>query len=123
MFARDAKQAIDTLIGKAARVEGDLDFSGGLHVDGRVTGNVRAKGASSSTLSVSEHGCVEGAVEVPTVLLNGTIKGDIHARERLVLGAQAKVQGNVHYGVIEMSLGAQIQGKLTQLEVPNERHG
>ena len=121
MFARDAKQAIDTLIGKAARVEGDLEFSGGLHVDGRVTGNVRAQGASSSTLSVSEHGCVEGAVEVPTVLLNGTIKGDIHARERLVLGAQAKVQGNVHYGVIEMSLGAQIQGKLTQIEVSHER--
>lgn len=121
MFGRDPKQVIDTLIGKSARVQGDVDFSGGLHLDGRITGNVRAPDASGSTLSVSEDGCIEGAVEVPNVMLNGTVKGDIHARERLVLGAQAKVLGNVHYGVIEMSLGAQIQGKLMQIETHHER--
>jgi cytoskeletal protein CcmA (bactofilin family) len=117
------KQAIDTLIGRTARVQGDLDFSGGLHLDGRVTGTVRAPDSSGSTLSVSEHGCIEGGVEVPNVLLNGAVKGDIHARQRLVLGAQAKVQGNVYYGIIEMSLGAQIQGKLMQVEATHERHG
>jgi cytoskeletal protein CcmA (bactofilin family) len=116
------KQTIDILIGKTARLQGDLDFSGGLHLDGRITGNVRAPDASGSTLSVSEEGCIEGAVEVPNVMLNGTVKGDIHARERLVLGSRAKVLGNVHYGVIEMSLGAQIQGKLRQFEVSHERH-
>jgi len=113
----------ETLIGQTTRVQGDLDFSGGLHLDGRIMGNVRAPDASGSTLSISEAGCVEGSVEVPNVVLNGTVKGDIHARERLILGAQAKVQGNVHYGVIEMSLGAQIQGKLTQHEVSHERPG
>ena len=121
MFGRDSKQTarIETLIGETVRLQGDLDFSGGLHLDGRIAGNVRAPDASGSTLSVSEAGAIEGAVEVPNVVLNGTVKGDIYARERLVLGAQAKVQGNVHYGVIEMSLGAQIQGKLTQIEVPS----
>lgn len=125
MFGRASKQRsiIDILIGKTARVQGDLDFSGGLHLDGSVAGNVRAPEASGSTLSVSEHGCIEGEVQVPNVLLNGRVKGDIHARGRLVLGGSAKVEGNVHYGVIEMSLGAQIQGKLMQLEVPDERHG
>ena len=124
MFGRDSKQTarIETLIGQTTRVQGDLDFSGGLHLDGRIAGNVRAPDTSGSTLSISEAGCIEGTVEVPNVVLNGTVKGDIYARERLVLGAQAKVQGNVHYGVIEMSLGAQIQGKLMQLEVlPHER--
>jgi cytoskeletal protein CcmA (bactofilin family) len=125
MFGRESKHtsAIDTLVGRTVHVQGDVDFSGGLHLDGRVAGNVRAPGASGSTLSVSEHGCIEGAVEVPNVLLNGTVKGDIRASGRLVLGVNAKVQGDVHYGVIEISLGAQIQGKLMQLEVPNERHG
>jgi cytoskeletal protein CcmA (bactofilin family) len=123
MFTRTSAPAIDTLIGKTSRIQGDLDFAGGLHLDGRITGNVRAPDASGSTLSVSEDGCIEGAVEVPTVVLNGTVKGDIHARDRLVLGARAKVLGNVSYGVIEMSLGAQIQGKLRQLEVSHERHG
>jgi len=123
MFNRDPKPTIDTLIGKSSRVEGDVDFSGGLHLDGRITGSVRAPDTSGSTLSVSESGCIEGAVEVPNVTLDGTVRGDIHARQRLVLGAHAKVLGNVHYGVIEMALGAQIQGKLMQIEVPHERHG
>jgi cytoskeletal protein CcmA (bactofilin family) len=121
MFGREAKlrnPRIDTLLGKEARIQGDLDFSGGLHLDGHVAGNVRAPEGSASTLSVSEHGCIEGGVAVPTVVLNGTVKGDIHARARLVLGAQAKVQGNVHYGVIEMALGAEIRGKLMQLPPP-----
>ncbi len=117
MFGRDSKPTtkIDTLIGRSARVQGDVEFSGGLHLDGHVFGNVRADGDSGSTLSVSEHGAIEGAVEVPNVMLNGTVKGDILARQRVVLGSQAKVQGNVHYGIIEMSLGAEIQGKLMPL--------
>ena len=47
--------------------------------------------------------------------LEGTVKGDIHASGRVVLGATARVEGNVYYGVIEMTLGAQIMGKLVRL--------
>lgn len=108
---RDAAR-IDTLIGKRARVEGDVVFAGGLHVDGVVSGNVRALADTAATLSVSEHGVVEGSVEAPQVVLNGKVSGDIVATERVVLGAKARVQGNVHYGVIEMALGAEISGKL-----------
>ena len=117
MFTRDTRQArIDTLIGKAARVLGDVDFQGGLHLDGRIIGAVRSDESRESTLSVSESGHIEGAVQVPNVVLNGSIQGDIHAIERVVLGATARVEGNVYYGVIEMTLGAQIIGKLVRLE-------
>jgi cytoskeletal protein CcmA (bactofilin family) len=116
MFSRDGSRSrIDTLIGKAARVQGDVDFQGGLHLDGQVRGNVRSDGAKDATLEVSASGLIEGHVEVATVLLDGSIRGDIHARERLVLGATARVEGNVYYGIIEMSLGAQIMGKLVRL--------
>jgi cytoskeletal protein CcmA (bactofilin family) len=116
MFTRDSRQPrIDTLIGKSARVSGDVDFQGGLHLDGRVTGNVRSDDSPQSTLSVSETGSVEGTVQVPNVMLSGTVRGDIHARERVVLGATARVEGNVYYGIIEMTLGAQIIGKLVRL--------
>lgn len=115
MFGRDQKQAIDTLIGKTSRVQGDVQFEGGLHLDGSVAGNVRAEGDADSTLSVSEHGSIEGSVEVPNVVLNGLVKGDILATGRVVLGAGARVQGNVRYGVIEITLGAEIQGKLSPL--------
>jgi cytoskeletal protein CcmA (bactofilin family) len=117
MFTRDPRQArIDTLIGKAARVQGDIDFKGGLHLDGQIIGAVRSDESPDSTLSVSETGSIEGPVQVPNVVLNGTIHGDIHATERVVLGATAQVQGNIYYGVIEMTLGAQIIGKLVRLE-------
>src|SRR5262249_46586066 len=116
MFTRDSRQArIDTLIGKAARIAGDVEFQGGLHLDGHITGAVRATGEGDSTLSVSESGAIEGPVQVPNVILEGTVKGDIRARERVVLGATARVEGNVYYGIIEMSLGAQIMGKLLPL--------
>jgi cytoskeletal protein CcmA (bactofilin family) len=117
MFTRDSKPPrIDTLIGRTSRVHGDVEFQGGMHLDGQVQGAVRSDGARESSLSVSESGLIEGPVEVPNVLLNGSVRGDIHARERLVLGATAKVEGNVYYGVIEMTLGAQIVGKLVRLE-------
>lgn len=119
MFTRESNQSrIDTLIGKTARVHGDIDFQGGLHLDGRVVGAVRADEGSASTLSVSESGSIQGEVQVPTVVLNGTVVGDIHARERIVLGATARVEGDVHYGIIEMTLGAQIKGKLVRLVPP-----
>jgi cytoskeletal protein CcmA (bactofilin family) len=116
MFSKEPRQArIDTLIGKVARLQGDLEFAGGLHLDGHVAGNVTAVPGTSSSLSVSETGGIEGAVEVPHVMLNGTVRGDIYARGRLILGATARVEGNVSYGVIEMTLGAEIMGRLTQL--------
>jgi cytoskeletal protein CcmA (bactofilin family) len=115
MFKRREKDSmgrIDTLIGRSASVQGDVEFAGGLHVDGRIDGSVRATTGSEASLSVSEHGVVEGSVEAPQVVLNGRVNGDIIGRDRVVLGAKARVRGNVHYGVIEMALGAEISGKL-----------
>lgn len=103
---------IDTLIGRSASIQGDVEFSGGLHVDGRVAGNVRATPGSAAALSISEHAVIEGSVEAPQVMLDGVVKGDIAAAERVVLGARARVHGNVSYGAIEMALGAEINGRL-----------
>ncbi len=66
----------------------------------------------STFLSVSEQGCIEGSVIAPNVLLNGIVKGDIEASERVELGAKARVLGNVSYTIIETAVGAQINGKL-----------
>jgi len=116
MFSRDKQTArIDTLIGKASRVHGGMEFAGGLHLDGAVEGNLQANPVEGSSLSVSETGSIDGNVEVVNLMLNGAVRGDIVARGRVVLGATARVQGNLYYGVIEMALGAQIMGKLTRI--------
>ncbi len=114
MFNRSEKQSthVDTLIGRSARIQGDVEFSGGLHIDGQVAGSVRVAPGSTASVSVSEHGLIEGSIEAPQVVLNGTVNGDIVASERVVLGAKARVRGNVSYGEIEMALGAEITGRL-----------
>ncbi|HFC53062.1 MAG TPA: polymer-forming cytoskeletal family protein [Gammaproteobacteria bacterium] len=103
---------VDTLIGEHTRVEGDIIFSGGLHVDGHVKGNVNTSQGGDSVLSISEVGCIEGEVNVASVLVNGTVKGNVHAMERIELGPKARVTGNVHYRLIEMAMGAEVNGNL-----------
>jgi len=117
MFGRRKQTTtrIDTLLGRAANLNGDLEFSGGLHLDGRINGNVRSSAEDGGALSVSETGFIEGRVEVTNIVMNGTVNGDMHARDRLVLGGKARVNGNVFYGVIEMAPGAVITGKLIPL--------
>ena len=90
----------------------DIEFTGGFHVDGYVKGNVRAVKDDRATLSISERGCIEGSVVVPHVVLNGTVKGDVRATQRVELGPKARVIGNVQYKLIEMSIGAEVNGKL-----------
>lgn len=122
MFNRDSKPVrLDTLIARSVRVNGDLEFAGGLHLDGQVAGAVRADPKTPASLSISDTGSIEGPVEVTDLVLHGSVRGDIVARGRVVLGASARVEGNLYYGVIEMTLGAQITGKLVRMEPDPEQ--
>jgi cytoskeletal protein CcmA (bactofilin family) len=114
MFGRKQRRhtVVDTLIGSSTKVSGDLNFEGGCHVDGTVKGNVSADLESNSALSVSEDGNVEGGVSVPYVVLHGIVRGDVCASQRVELGPTARVIGNVYYNLIEMAIGAEINGKL-----------
>lgn len=103
---------IETLIGTTIEVRGDLIFTGGLHVDGKITGNVIAEDGSDSMLILSDHGCIEGEVRVPYVVLNGEIIGDVYAAERVELSSHAQVNGNVYYNLLEMAMGSEVNGSL-----------
>jgi cytoskeletal protein CcmA (bactofilin family) len=106
------KAEIDTLIGAKTRINGDVEFVGGLHLDGYINGNVKGEMDGATTLSVSEQGCIDGSVIVTNIVLNGIVKGDIEAGDRVEMGPKAKVLGSVHYTTIETAVGAQINGKL-----------
>jgi cytoskeletal protein CcmA (bactofilin family) len=109
---------IDTLIGAKTRINGDVDFTGGLHLDGYINGNVKGDSNAGTFLSVSEQGSIEGSVIAPKVILNGIVKGDIEASDRVELGSKARVLGNVQYTIIETAVGAQIHGKLVHRANP-----
>jgi cytoskeletal protein CcmA (bactofilin family) len=103
---------IESLIGQHTELRGDVEFSGGLHVDGTIKGNVIAAEEGRSVLSLSERGTIEGEVRVPNVVINGTVIGDVHALEHIELATQARVTGNVYYSLIEMAMGAEVNGSL-----------
>ena len=103
---------IDTLIGQGTEINGDLVFSGGLHVDGKITGNVMAEDGSDALLILSEFGSIEGEVKVPNMVLNGEIIGDVFGSNRVELASKSRINGSVYYHLIEMAIGAEVNGGL-----------
>jgi len=103
---------IGTLIGQGAEINGDLIFSGGLHVDGKINGNVVAEEGSNAILILSESGRIEGEVKVPNMVLNGEIIGDVYGSIRVELAPKSRVKGSVYYNLIEMAIGAEVNGGL-----------
>jgi cytoskeletal protein CcmA (bactofilin family) len=103
---------IDSLIGAGTTIEGNLNFSGGLRIDGQVNGNVVAAQGKPSTLVLSEHARVNGEVNVTHLVINGSISGPVFASEYMELQSKAKVNGDVHYTTLEIQLGAIVDGRL-----------
>ena len=105
-------KGVETMVGPNTEINGDLRFDGWCHVDGTVNGNITADPDTDSHLTISEDANVDGGVTVPNVQLNGIVRGDVYASERVELGPTARVIGNVYYNLIEMAIGAEINGKL-----------
>lgn len=110
------QKRIDSLIGAGTTVEGNILFSGGLRIDGRVKGNITADGDAASTLVISEAARVDGEIQVSHVVVNGAVNGPVRAQEYLELQAKARLTGDVFYRRLEIQLGATVQGKLASLD-------
>lgn len=101
-----------TIIASGVVVRGDVQFSGSLHLEGRVEGVISATDGEHALFTLSERGTVVGEVRVPRAVINGRVEGDIHCSECLELAADAMVQGDVHYKVLEMAAGAKVNGRV-----------
>ncbi len=115
MFGRKKRFSaaqVNTLVGQDTEIRGDLVFSGGLHVDGKINGNVIAEEGSTAVLILSEFGKIEGEVKVPNMVLNGEIVGDVYGSVRVELAPKSRIKGSVYYNVIEMAIGAEVNGNL-----------
>ncbi len=104
---------ISTVIGSGTEIHGDIHFVNGLHVDGVIKGDVISNPEDeSATLTLSELGTIEGNVRVGNVMLNGTVVGDVVASNRVELAPRARISGTLTYALLEMSMGAEVNGKL-----------
>ena len=118
MFFKKANKIdnrIDTLVGADTQIDGDLSFGGGLRVDGAIRGNVAEQNGSPSTLILSEHGKIEGAVTAAKIVLNGKVVGTVKSSHFIELQTKARITGDLYYKSLEMHTGAVIEGKLVYL--------
>lgn len=115
------KTQFDTLISTKSELMGNIKFTGGLHIDGKITGNIVADEQSKAVLRISDKGLVEGQIAVPYVIVNGTINGDIHCNGHLELAPKAFIHGNIYYNTLEMVMGAQVNGQLHHHYFPDSQ--
>ncbi|WP_309677931.1 polymer-forming cytoskeletal protein [Polaromonas sp.] len=112
MFGKKKQPPIKSLIAQGTCIEGNLRFSDGLRVDGEVIGDIRASEGTTSILVISESASVTGLIHADHVIINGRVKGPVHASELLELQPKAKIEGEVSYKALEMHQGAVISGQL-----------
>lgn len=112
MFNKKKQPPIKSLIAGGSHIEGNMTFKDGLRVDGGVTGNVHADADASSILVISEFATVIGEVTADHIIINGTVRGPVHARHMLELQPKARIEGNIEYAALEMHQGALITGQL-----------
>ncbi|MSR15298.1 MAG: polymer-forming cytoskeletal protein [Gammaproteobacteria bacterium] len=104
-----------SIIGRQTEVSGDIQFEGRLHINGSVRGNVSAQNDDRAMLTLSDSGSIQGDVRVPYIILDGPVTGSVYAKDHIELASKAKVQGDVHYALIEMAMGAEVNGKLVRI--------
>ncbi len=121
MFGKNAQPPIKSLIAQGSRIEGNLRFTEGLRVDGEVFGDLRANPEQPSILVISEEAIVQGAIDADHVIINGSVKGPVNARELLELQPRARIEGDVTYKALEMHQGAVIAGQLKPLQDGEEK--
>ncbi len=112
MLSKKDNGAGQTIVGTDTRIEGDIRFVGVALINGYVNGNVTAGKDENATLTIGENGHVKGSVAAPHLLINGMVEGEVRATECLELGPKARVIADVQYNLMEMSIGAQVDGKL-----------
>ncbi len=101
-----------TLVSKNTEIVGDINFSGNLMIEGKVTGNIYVSSGSDAHARVLEKGIVEGEIRVPSIVINGTVNGNVYSDQHVQLAAQAVVNGHVHDTLIELVRGAKVNGNL-----------
>lgn len=117
MFGNKAQPPIKSLIAEGIVIDGNIRFTEGLRIDGQVTGSITADGDQPSILVISEAATVQGGeIRADHVIINGSVKGPVHAAELLELQPRARIEGDVTYKALEMHQGAIISGRLQPVE-------
>ena len=86
----------------------EFKFEGTLRIDCFVAGRIRS---ATGTLIVAETGKAEADISVAVAIIEGDVRGNIHATERVEIANHASVIGNIEAGIISIQPGAVFEGR------------
>lgn len=112
MFNKRKQPPIKSLIAQGSHISGSIQFTDGLRIDGTLVGDIHANEDQPSILVVSESASVTGALHADHIIINGTVKGPVHANLMLELQPKARIEGDLSYRALEMHQGAIVSGQL-----------
>ena len=110
--ARRESGEVSAHLGKGSRISGKLSFDGPVRIDGEVEGEIVAK----DTLIVEEGAVVTAQIDGATIIVKGTITGNVRASKRLELRAPGKVQGDIVTPALVIHEGARFDGRCSMGE-------
>jgi len=96
-----------SIIGSDVAIKGDLTTLGEIQLDGTIEGDIQSK-----SLTIGEHGSVQGVVMAEEVIVKGSVTGQIKGRN-IRLEKTAKVKGDLFHETLSIEAGAFIEGSLT----------
>ena len=100
--------ALTAFIDQGSEFSGKLSFRDTVRIDGRFEGEI----SSDNTLIVGETGDIHATIRSETVIVSGSVNGDIVARRQITLHRTAKVKGNLQTASLIVEEGAQFNGQI-----------
>ena len=95
------------LIGKGVEITGDIIFTDGLRIEGRVAGSLKS---DSGTLVIEEGARINARVDVGVCVISGILDGNVNAKSRVEIRRNSRVRGDVTTPVLLMEEGALLNG-------------
>ena len=102
-------------ISRETSIEGNVETSGNLRIEGKILGNIRAQ----SKVVLGNSANVEGKIYAQNADIEGSVKGTLHVEGLLTLKSNAKIKGDIHTGKLVMESGAVFDGKCKMGAVKN----
>jgi cytoskeletal protein CcmA (bactofilin family) len=96
----------NTIVGKGTTMDGNIESSDNLRVEGTLKGTIKTK----SKIVLGASAVVEGDIFARNAEVQGTVKGKIEVTELLILGEGCKVQGDIITNKLEVRDGASFNG-------------
>ncbi len=97
---------VHTLLGKGSEFEGKLSFEGQVRIDGKYSGQI----ATKDTLVIGEGARVNAEIQAGTVIVNGTVEGNIKATVMVELHPPARVKGSIETPALSIDKGVIFEG-------------